>query len=213
MTISEWQITKLCALLLFSECQPKRIPIHCQVTPSLWEFTQRKVSVSLLYINTGLPRGTLGWFSLGTCGLACWLASLHSVECQRTFIFPWSPCLLMKIFSSGDPGMWQVLESKVEMSNTAAAKSQPGRKKNYFFFHKAMQEVIYLDPFSPIKPWEASGRSGKAELSLQEIKHEMKTSSSYSALSSQSPVSHSRPLIKWCPVSVLKDEFWLCSYI
>lgn len=99
------------------------------------------------------------------------------------------------------------------MSNTAAAKSQPGRKKNYFFFHKAMQEVIYLDPFSPIKPWEASGRSGKAELSLQEIKHEMKTSSSYSALSSQSPVSHSRPLIKWCPVSVLKDEFWLCSYI
>lgn len=76
---------------------------------------------------------------------------------------------------------------------------------------KMKQEVIYLDPFSPIKPWEADGRSGKTELSLQEIKHEMKTSLSYSVLSSQAPISHSRPLIKWCPVSVLKDEFWLCS--
>lgn len=76
---------------------------------------------------------------------------------------------------------------------------------------KAKQAVIYLDPFSPIKPWEAGGRSGKTELSLQEIKHEMKTRSSYSILSSQAPISHSRPLIKWCPVSALKDEFWLCS--
>lgn len=39
----------------------------------------------------------------------------------------------------------------------------------------------------------------------------MKTSSSYSILSSQAPISHSRPLIKWCPVSAFKDEFWLCS--
>lgn len=99
------------------------------------------------------------------------------------------------------------------MSNIGCSKITAWVEKNYFFFHNAMQEVIYLDPFSPIKPWEVNGRSGKAELSLQEIKHEMKTSSSYSALSSQAPVSHSRPLIKWCPVSVLKDEFWLCSYI
>lgn len=96
------------------------------------------------------------------------------------------------------------------MSNSTLAKSPPWKKKEKKK-SKAKQEVIYLDPFSPIKPWEAGGRSGKTELSLQEIKHEMKTSSSYSILSSQAPISHSRPLIKWCPVSALKDEFWLCS--
>lgn len=106
--------------------------------------------------------------------------------------------------------MRQGLESEREMSNLAVEKSLPWRRKKKKK-EKAKQEVIYLDPFSPIKPWEAGGRSGKTELSLQEIKHEMKTSSSYSVLSSQAPISHSRPLIKWCPVSALRDEFWLCS--
>lgn len=107
--------------------------------------------------------------------------------------------------------MQRGLESKREMSKSAVAKSPPWRREKKKKRRKAKQEVIYLDPFSPIKPWEAGGRSGKTELSLQEIKHEMKTSSSYSVLSSQAPISHSRPLIKWCPVSVLKDEFCLCS--
>lgn len=62
------------------------------------------------------------------------------------------------------------------MSNFAEAKSLLKKKEEEGKINCQAKKVICLDPLFPIKPWEASGRSGKTELSLQEIKHEMKIS-------------------------------------